>query len=308
MTSSEEEKRNLLKEEEEIEENNEEEHSPSLSKETDKYMSYGSTEEIESSSLIKNQNQNNQNTQNHIQNQNDTSIDNNEIKLHLNFIKKVYLILSFQLIVTTILCIVVETFSLIGFFVKINILFFIFFATIPLILVPLVLCFPYLARKAPLNYFLLIIFTFSSSYTFCYIALITSPRILLMSITMTSVMIIILTVYVCFTKIDFSMKEGSILIVGGALVLLGVFFFIFHVNILQVILSLGGVGLFSLYVIYDTLIMLESKKDMVENGDYVLASYYFYVDFGNAFIHLLKDIYNFCKKSKETNLIKKINK
>lgn len=63
------------------------------------------------------------------------------------------------------------------------------------------------------------------------------------------------------------------------------------------ILALIGVILFSIYIIYDTQLIIGNKSEMIEVDDYILGAFMLYTDIINLFIELLKIISYFYDSS-----------
>ena len=56
------------------------------------------------------------------------------------------------------------------------------------------------------------------------------------------------------------------------------------------ILALIGVILFSVYIIYDTQLIMGNRSEMIEVDDYILGAFMLYTDIINLFLELLKII------------------
>lgn len=84
--------------------------------------------------------------------------------VRLNFIRKVYLILSCQLIFTTIFVTIVYNSPALSIFITESVWLMIIFLILYITTVILISCVDYAARTVPLNYFLLSVLTLSMSY------------------------------------------------------------------------------------------------------------------------------------------------
>jgi FtsH-binding integral membrane protein len=107
-------------------------------------------------------------------------------------------------------------------------------------------------RKVPLNYILLLIFTFCEAYTvaFCCAA-VGDPKIVIASAFMTSGIVIALTLYAVFTKTDFTTCGGVLTVACAVFILVGLFSFVLGATMRLVICGVG-VLLFGVYLIFDT--------------------------------------------------------
>lgn len=214
--------------------------------------------------------------------------DEVETKIRLGFIRKVYGILSIQLLITTIFCIFSMTSSSFQKFFISNI--GLFWLTIFLIIIIpfIIICCPNVMRKTPINYIILFIFTFSESYIVGFICSYYSAKIVFMATFMTFTMVFTLTIYAITTKNDFTMQGGLLFILGSLFALFIIFGFFTNNKIFHVILSLAGVLLFSFYLIYDTQLIIGNRKELIEVDDYILGSFILYTDIIYIFTRLLQ--------------------
>ena len=214
--------------------------------------------------------------------------DEVETKIRLGFIRKVYGILSIQLLITTIFCIFSMTSSSFQKFFISNI--GLFWLTIFLIIIIpfIIICCPNVMRKTPINYIILFIFTFSESYIVGFICSYYSAKIVFMATFMTFTMVFTLTIYAITTKNDFTMQGGLLFILGSVFALFIIFGFFTNNKIFHVILSLAGVLLFSFYLIYDTQLIIGNRKELIEVDDYILGSFILYTDIIYIFTRLLQ--------------------
>ncbi len=207
--------------------------------------------------------------------------------IRLGFIRKVYGIISFQLLITTI----VVYFSIYNQFLNrfmisnpgFNYLSFfgVLFTEIP------IFCCPSVASKVPLNYVLLLIFTLCESYLVAYMTLIYEPLSVLMCAGITLALVLGLTLYAIFTKTDMTLW-------GGGLVCLSVIFFIlsligiFYSSLFyQTLLNCCGLFLFSLYLMYDTQLVIGKNKILISTDQYIIGALMIYIDIISIFIKIL---------------------
>ena len=207
--------------------------------------------------------------------------------IRLGFIRKVYGIISFQLLITTI----VVYFSIYNQFLNrfmisnpgFNYLCFfgVLFTEIP------IFCCPSVASKVPLNYVLLLIFTLCESYLVAYMTLIYEPLSVLMCAGITLALVLGLTLYAIFTKTDMTLW-------GGGLVCLSVIFFIlsligiFYRSLFyQTLLNCCGLFLFSLYLMYDTQLVIGKNKILISTDQYIIGALMIYIDIISIFIKIL---------------------
>lgn len=244
-------------------------------------------------------NPNEQLTYNQIENSNNIySPKEEEIKIEINtairlgFIRKVYGILSFQLLLTTISCIIamISSSAKLFFVSHKGVLLLTCFLVLSISLI--VSCFPNLFRIVPLNYILLLIFTLAESYLVACLCAFSKPEIVFMAATMTFVMVFALTLYAINTQTDFTIKGGLLFILSAAVLLLIIFSCFVRNRLIDVIISLICVVLFSFYLIYDTQLIIGKKQDLYQVDDYILGALNLYVDIIGIFINLL-DLFNY---------------
>ena len=149
-------------------------------------------------------------------------------------------------------------------------------------------CYPKVARRVPVNYIMLTIFTVSMSWVVAFISSRYSPKIVATAAIMTALMMIGLTAYACLAKTDFTMMGG--MLAAGSLVLLCMIIFgIFVTNkFYHAVISACVILLMSVYVIYDTQLIVgkNSYKYMID--DYIMAALNLYLDLINMFLAVLQ--------------------
>eukprot|EP00252_Welwitschia_mirabilis_P001966 TRINITY_DN11932_c0_g1_i1.p1 TRINITY_DN11932_c0_g1~~TRINITY_DN11932_c0_g1_i1.p1 ORF type:complete len:242 (-),score=-3.67 TRINITY_DN11932_c0_g1_i1:73-798(-) len=215
-------------------------------------------------------------------------ISASETELRWAFIRKVYSILSIQMILTVVVAsIVVGVPSVSLFFVstKAGLALYIFILILPFIL----LCFLHsYSQTHPVNLFLLGLFTLALSFAVGLTCAFTSGKVILESAILTTVVALSLTAYTFWAARrgqDFSFL-GPILF--AALAILIVFGFI------QIFFPFGKIGntiygaiasiIFSAYIVYDTYNLIARYT----YDEYIWASAALYLDILNLFLSLLR--------------------
>jgi len=215
------------------------------------------------------------------------------------FIKKVYAIISVQLLVTFGFVVLfnqsyeVQSFFLggdqIAFWVVLGVCFFI---SISIIIA--MACVRPLRVNFPINFVLLAIFTISESITVGQACMLYDGEDVMIALGITALLVIFLTAFAFQTKIDFTLCRGVL-----AAVFFVFFFFglgiailpLFGVNIaiLHLVYSAIGVLIFSVYLIYDTQMMMGGNhKFSISPEEYIFAAIAIYLDILNLFLHILK--------------------
>jgi FtsH-binding integral membrane protein len=217
--------------------------------------------------------------------------DFSDKNLRLGFIKKTFGILALMLLIT---CIFVAI-PLLSLEVRIwmidNWWLSIVCSVISMIIMYVVV-YSKAGRKVPINYILIFTFAFLESYVVAFIAARYEPSTVALAAGLTTVMVISLSIYAACTKTDFTKCGGFLLICLVVLISGGIVAFFFRNKILNLILSVLGVIVFGIYLIFDIQLLLGNKKNKFSKDDYVLAAMMLYIDIIQIFLYLLQLIGN----------------
>ncbi|KAK4876833.1 hypothetical protein RN001_009339 [Aquatica leii] len=209
------------------------------------------------------------------------------------FIRKVYSILMLQLLITS---------AIISFFlfhdgakrfVRTNTwLIFVAFAVVFVAMIALACC-GEVRRKSPANYILLGLFTLAESFMLAVATSQYSVPEVLMAVGITAVICLALTLFAFQTKWDFTMCGGFLFICVIVLLIFGLIASIMAATgngnrIVSLVYASLGALLFSIYLIYDTQLMMGGKhKYSISPEEYIFAALNLYVDIINIFIYIL---------------------
>jgi len=139
-------------------------------------------------------------------------------------------------------------------------------------------------KSTPTNFILLAIFTVVMAYSLGVTISYFSQAVVLQALALTIAVVIGLTIYTFQTKRDFSAIQSSlfagllILIVGGAIQIF------LQSQAFEILLSLGGAFIFSLFIIVDTKLIMEHLSP----EEYILATINLYLDIINLFLYILR--------------------
>ena len=209
-------------------------------------------------------------------------------KLRLGFIRKVYGIIAFQLLITTVVIYFTVTSKVIQQFMVLNpALMYLFLAGAILTEIPIFCC-QSVANKVPLNYVLLLIFTACESYLVAYITIFYEPTSVLMCAGITFAIVLGLTIYAIFTKTDVTMCGGALASFSIILIILTIIGIFYTSLFYQALVNSCGVFLFSIYLIYDTQLVIGNKKNFISTDSYIIGALMIYVDIVALFIRILK--------------------
>ncbi|KAK7285300.1 hypothetical protein RJT34_20066 [Clitoria ternatea] len=207
--------------------------------------------------------------------------------LRWSFIRKVYFIITFQLLITIVVAAtVVFVRPIAHFFVSSTPGLVIYLV---LIFVPFITMWPlyYYHKKHPLNYFLLFIFTVTLAFAIGLTCAFTSGRIILEAVVLTTVMVSSLSLYTFWAA-----RRGHDFTFWGPF-LLGALLILVVSGLIQILFPLGKLSaliygclasiVFCGFIIYDTNNLI--KKFSYD--DYIWASVSLYLDIINLFLSLL---------------------
>jgi FtsH-binding integral membrane protein len=232
---------------------------------------------------------NNKNNNNYgsFENQNNEQEVDHEKRNTMNFIKKVYSILTVQLLIVVSACLLTMFDKSVSRFQRKNKEIFYVAMVLSILLLLLITCVDIARRKVPINYILLFIFTVCEAYMVSYACAVSKPKIVLMAASMTCGMVLCLTLYACITDTDYT-QYGAILFGFAIVLMIMSIFLLFTKNkTLYVILCALGVFLFSIYIIYDTQLILRKGAYSLGLDDYIVAPMFLFVDIVGLFMNLL---------------------
>lgn len=206
----------------------------------------------------------------------------------LAFIRKVYSILAVQLIVTAIM--IYGSVKIENYEEFIHEYFWVF---IPVIIVNLITlyCLVYsktCSRKVPLNYILLTIFTLTFGFMTTATTAVAEEENVLTAAVMTCAMVVGLTLYAVTTKTDITMCGGLLFMIGMAFV--GAMFVSVFIGSEPLVIGLSvlGVLIFGLYIVYDTQLIVGGRQYQLEIDDYILGAMMLYMDIIELFLQILR--------------------
>jgi len=208
--------------------------------------------------------------------------------IHKGFIRKVYGILSFQLLLTFATAAVMSLHKGIREYVISSIGWF--YASLVLSIVTLVALICYKNRH-PHNMILLTLWTFVEAYTIGVVTAIYTDAgkgdIVLQALFITMAVFIGLTIFTVQSKINFSFLGAALGLCLWILILWGLIIAVFGWKD-DYLYSLFGAIVFSLYIVFDTW-LLHARLDPDE---YILAAISLYLDIINLFLHILSLLSN----------------
>jgi FtsH-binding integral membrane protein len=208
--------------------------------------------------------------------------------LQLGFIRKVYLLLTFQLVFTFVwIALVMENKQLRTFVQHNNELAMISGIGLFVSLYAL-LCFLDFQRTVPNNYIMLSVFTVCEAYFVAFICSFSDRQTVLLAGAMTITVSIALTLYAFWTRRDFTKMGGMLFVSLCVLILASVVLIMVPIKPIRVFLNVVCVILFGFYLVYDTQLIMANKTMAYSIDDYIAATLNIYIDIINIFLEILQ--------------------
>lgn len=214
-----------------------------------------------------------------------------EKSVRLAFIRKVYSILCLQLAVTA---------GIIGIFTMQSVkeyahqhqeMWWIALVMLFVALIALACC-PDVRRKTPHNFIFLGMFTLAEGFMLGCVVSTYDVDEVLMAVGICAAVVFALTLFAFQSKFDFTAWGGALIAILMIFILFGfICIFLPKTRILYLVYASIGAVIFSLYIVYDTQIMLGGKhKYALSPEEYVFAALNLYLDIINLFLYILQII------------------
>lgn len=210
-----------------------------------------------------------------------TNVAGAHVYIRMGFLRKVYGILSVQLATTTLIASLFMMSETVSGFVKESpaILLFTMIASFGLIFALAVK-----SRETPTNYILLALFTLCESVLVGVIVTMYEVSVVIQAFVLTAAVTVALTVYTFQSKRDFSHWGAGLFSVLWVLIIAGFMQMFLQSELLDMAMAVGGAVLFSLFIIFDTHMIMHK----VSPEEYIHASVSLYLDIINLFLHILR--------------------
>mmetsp|Transcript_81606 Transcript_81606/g.227071 ORF Transcript_81606/g.227071 Transcript_81606/m.227071 type:complete len:233 (-) Transcript_81606:284-982(-) len=156
-------------------------------------------------------------------------------------------------------------------------------------------CCQAVARTFPTNYLFLFAITALQSIVLGFVCTMYTGESVLIAVATTSAVFLCLTLYACFTKVDFTgcgpyLFAGVMCLMCFSLTMSIWSFFAPIPTGIRMVYALGGVLLFSFFIVYDTQLIVGGTHmaHCFDVDDYVFAALNIYMDIINLFLMLLE--------------------
>ena len=225
----------------------------------------------------------------------DSDIEVNEesiqIQIRAGFIRKVYGILSIQLIITF-GCVFLFQLETLKLFIMqhqqfaANILMFCSFTFLVLFLI--LVCNRNLARTVPCNYIYLFAITICESLACSIISSLYSFQIVATALALTIVSTLVITFYACTTKTNFSYYRMGMFILFSQIFMIGLIAALFRLDGLYTFYTFLMTIMVGFYLVYDTQLIMGKFGVAYSVDDYIFATLEIYMDIIRLFLLILR--------------------
>lgn len=211
-------------------------------------------------------------------------------EIRAGFIKKVYGILTVQILVTILLAIPFHRLPDLKEFVIANPALLWVAWGFAFIFILIITCFPGVAQTYPNNYLLLAAFTMVEAFIIGIYTAMHNTMAVLIAAGVTCLITIVLSIYAATTKTDFSGMGIYLLVALVGIMGISIAAIITGIGWLMTLWLVLGVVLFSFYLVYDTQLIVGGKHQQYAFtvDDYVLAALCLYLDIINIFMYILQ--------------------
>lgn len=212
-----------------------------------------------------------------------SNVAQSNIYIRMGFLRKVYGILTAQLLLTTVFASISMFTPIVRFYINENewLLTVAFLLSIILLLALMVK-----RRETPLNYILLTAFTTIEAYTVGVVVTYYDQLAVFQAFVITLCVTVALTLYTLQSKRDFSAWRAGLFSVLWIFVIAGILQIFLRSTQLELLMSIGGAILFSMFIVYDTHMLMHRHSP----EEYILATIELYLDILNLFLVILRMI------------------
>ncbi|XP_032879411.1 protein lifeguard 3, partial [Amblyraja radiata] len=215
-----------------------------------------------------------------------------DCKVRHAFIRKVYMILTVQLFVTFGIVSIFTFSEPVQKFVQENSAVYWAAYGVFFVIYLVLVCCEGPRRKFPWNVILLAVFTLAMSYLTGTIASFYSTKSVFLCIGITALVCLGVTIFCFQTKVDFTSCRGLFCALGIGLFVSGIVVTITlsfkYIPWLHMLYSAIAAIVFTLFLAYDTQLVLGNRKHSISPEEYVYGALRLYTDITQIFINLLQ--------------------
>lgn len=215
----------------------------------------------------------------------DFGLDNKSIRRA--FIRKVFLVLSAQLLVTFAFVAVFTFVDEVKGFVQVNMWTYLVSYGIFFVSVCVISCCGSVRRRHPWNLIALSVLTLSMSYMVGMIASFHDTDSVVMAVGITAFVCFTVVIFSLQTKYDFTSCYGVLFVCLMVLIVFGLLCIFIRNEILHIVYAGLGALLFTCFLAVDTQLLLGNKELALSPEEYVFAALNLYTDIINIFLYIL---------------------
>mmetsp|Transcript_3500 Transcript_3500/g.5680 ORF Transcript_3500/g.5680 Transcript_3500/m.5680 type:complete len:263 (+) Transcript_3500:99-887(+) len=217
------------------------------------------------------------------------------VELRLGFVRKVYSILSAQLILTVAIGAIFQTAD--QAWLNYNLWILLLAVIVQIVAMCTLACNPDLGRRFPHNYFLLLVYTISYGIIIGFIAAMYTWQSVALAACITVALFLVLSVYASIAETDFFGYMPYAVVALAALIIFGLVISIMRlcgvqVDLLLVVYDIIAAILFSFFIVFDTQVILgevgKGHQAQLAIDDYAFGAITLYTDIMGLFLHLLR--------------------
>ncbi|XP_061111153.1 protein lifeguard 1 isoform X2 [Conger conger] len=143
------------------------------------------------------------------------------------------------------------------------------------------------SRQHPWNLVGLSVVTLTMSYMVGTVASYHNTTAVIIAMGITIGVSFAIIIFSAQTRVDFTLCNGTLLILSVILLMSGFFCFFFYSNVVQVVYGSLGAILYSVFLAVDCQLVMGRKKYSLDPEEYVFASLILYLDIITIFLYLL---------------------
>ncbi|XP_053119788.1 protein lifeguard 3-like [Hemicordylus capensis] len=208
------------------------------------------------------------------------------------FIRKVYSIITLQLLVTVGIVSVFTFVTPVKLFVQRNIALYFASYVVFLIIYFILVFWKSIQRRFPWNIILMTIFTLAMGAMAGIIASMHETKAVILAMIITAAVSITVTIFSFQTKVDFTTWTGFFAVLATVVIMTSCMSAVVltykYVPWLDMLFAAIGAIVFTLFLAYDTQLLLGHKTITISPEDYVFAAILIYIDVIYIFFYILR--------------------
>jgi FtsH-binding integral membrane protein len=208
--------------------------------------------------------------------------------IRVGFVSKVYGIIAFQILLTWLVIFYAFINSTFKELLLTSTSMYYICLIVSLICVLLPICCQGIYQSVPINYIVLTIFTLSYSWDVAAITCTFTFKSVMIALLLTFITVVALSIYAMKAKEDFTIVGGTLFVCMILLIFIGIIYIIIPIRLMYMIYLYGSLILFSIYLIYDTQLLIGKGERKFSEDDYILAAINIYLDIIILFLKILE--------------------